>query len=120
MISVLHIGLPLQPPWLTPEEGEQIAARLAAIRLQMEQAGYQYAVLHASPDGGLAEFRRYLRTQRVDAVLIGGGVAGDPKLAEFKQQIVDATCDEAPHARVLDFDHSLEVPVLVGRAFGIL
>jgi hypothetical protein len=120
MISVLHIGLPLVLPWLTPEDGEKIAARLAGIRQKMEAAGDRYAVLHASPDGGLIEFRERLRTERIDAVIIGGGVAGDPKLASFKQQIKDAARDEAPEGKVLEFDHAVEVPVLVGRAFGIL
>ena len=120
MISVLHIGLPLAPPWLTVEEGEKIALRLPGIRQRMEAAGYRYSILHASPDGGLSEFRERLRTEPIDAVLIGGGVAADPKLAAFKQQIIDAVQDEAPEAKVLEFDHALEVPVLVGKAFGLL
>ncbi len=86
----------------------------------MNEAGYHYEVLHASPAGGLNEFRARLRAERIDAVLIGGGVANDPKLAAFKQQIVVATREEAPEAKVLEFDHALEVPVLVGRAFGML
>ena len=120
MISVLHIGLPLAPPWLTQEDGEKIAARLAGIRQQMQMAGFRYEVLHASPDTGLTEFRERLRAERVDCVLIGGGVAGDPKLGCFKQQIVHAARDVAPQAKVLEFDHALEVPVLVRRAFGML
>jgi hypothetical protein len=120
MISVLHIGLPLEPPWLTGEESIKIAARLADIRQKMEAAGYQYEVLHASPDEGLNRFRERLRAARVDAVLVGGGVVGDPKLAVFRQQIVDAAREEAPAAKLLEFDHTVEVPVLVGRAFGLL
>jgi DNA-binding LacI/PurR family transcriptional regulator len=120
MVSVLHIGLPLAPPWLTHEDGEKVAARLAGIRQQMEAAGFRYQVLHASPDTGLAEFRERLRSERVDAILIGGGVAADPKLASFKQEIVGAAREVAPQAKVLEFDHALEVPVLVGRAFGML
>jgi hypothetical protein len=120
MVSVLHIGLPLTPPWLTQEDGEKIAVRLTGIRQQMEAAGFRYNVLHASPDTGLSEFRERLQAERVDAVLIGGGVAGDPKLAFFKQQIIDAARDEAPQTKVLEFDHTLEVPALVGRAFGML
>ncbi len=120
MISVLHVGLPLLPPWLTAEEGKKIATRLANIRQNMKAAGYRYDVMHASPDGGLTEFRERLRTERIDAIVIGGGVVGDPKLAEFKQQIIDVAREEAPVAKVLEFDHALEVPVLVGRAFGML
>lgn len=119
MISVLHVGLPLEPPWLTAAEGGEIAARLAGIRQRMEAAGYRYVVGHASPDEGLANFRERLRAEPWDAVLIGGGVAGDPKLATFKQQIIDAVREEAPAAKVLEFDHAVDVQVLVGRAFGI-
>ncbi len=120
MISVLHIGLPLVPPWLTAEDSKKIAARLADIRQKMEAAGYRYDILHASPDGGLTEFRDRLRTERIDAVLIGGGVVGDPKLAAFKQQIIDAAREEAPMAKVQELDHTLEVPLQLGRAFGLL
>jgi len=118
MISVLHIGLPLELPWLTAAECEEIAARLAGIRQRMEAAGYRYVVGHASPNEGLAKFREQLRTEPWDAVLIGGGVAGDPKLAGFKQQIIDAVRDEAPQAKVLEFDHAVDVQVLVARACG--
>jgi DNA-binding LacI/PurR family transcriptional regulator len=118
MISILHIGLPLRPPWLTEDESKKISARLAGIRQKMIESGYRYQVLHASPDGGLTEFRERLRAERVDAVLIGGGVAEDPRLAEFKQRIVQAVREGAPKAKVLDFDHAIEVPVLVARAFG--
>jgi hypothetical protein len=117
MISVLHIGLPLLPPWLTEEEATTISVRLGDIRQKMKAAGYHYQVLHASPPGGLNGFRERLGAERIDAVLIGGGVAGDPKLAAFKQQIIDATQEEAPDAKVLEYDHALEVPSLVGRAF---
>jgi len=117
MISVLHIGLPLAAPWLTVEEGSKIAARLADIRQKMEAAGYHYDVLHASPECGLTEFRERLRTEKVDVVLMGGGVAGDPKFAEFKQQIINAVREESPKVKILEFDHAVEVPTLVGRAF---
>lgn len=119
MISILHVGLPLETPWLTAEECENVSARLIAIRQSMEAAGYQYEVVHASPVDGLSDFRERLRTNSWDGVLIGGGVAGDPKLATFKQEIVNAIRDEAPNAKILEFDHALTVPVLVGRAFGI-
>ncbi|MGC9225644.1 MAG: hypothetical protein ACP5E2_17200, partial [Terracidiphilus sp.] len=90
MASVLHIGLPLSPPWLTADEGDKIAARLVGIRKRMEAAGYRYVVMHASPNGGLEEFRGWLRTEPCDVVLIGGGVSANPKLTMFKQQIVNA------------------------------
>ncbi len=120
MASVLHIGLPLAPPWLTADEGEEIAARVTGIRQRMEAAGYRYVVMHASPDGGLEGFRGWLRTEPCDVVLIGGGVSADPELKGFKQQIIDAVREEAPEAKVLEFDHAVDVQVLVGRALGIL
>jgi hypothetical protein len=116
MASVLHIGLPLAPPWLTPDEGVEIAARLIGIRQRMEAAGYLYTVMHASPLEGLEGFRSRLRKEPLDAVVIGGGVVGNPKLSTFKQQIIDAVGEEAPHAKVLEFDHSVDIEILVGRA----
>jgi hypothetical protein len=116
MASILHIGLPLAPPWLTPDEGAEIAARLISIRERMEAAGYRYTVMHASPLEGLEGFRSLLRKETSDAVVIGGGVAGNPKLSTFKQHILDAVTEEAPHAKVLEFDHSIDIEILVGRA----
>ena len=40
-------------------------------------------------------------------------MAADTKLGSFKQQTSDAARGEAPEAKVLDFDHTLEVPVLM-------
>jgi molybdopterin biosynthesis enzyme len=117
MISVVHIGLPLVPPWVPIGECEKIASRLIGIRQRMEAAGYRYEVMHASPESGLAELRKRLQSDPCDAVLIGGGVAADEKLAVFKQQIIDVTRDEAPGAKVLEFDHALDVQTLLERAF---
>lgn len=116
MPSVLHIGLPLGPPWLTAEDSLQIAARLADITHRMEAAGYRYAVMHASPVTGLEQFRARLRKEPCDAVVIGGGVAGDPKLSTFKQQIIDVVTEEAPNAKLLEFNHSVDIQVLIDRA----
>jgi hypothetical protein len=116
MASVLHIGLPLRPPWLTLEEGAEIAARLLGIRQKMAGAGYRYTVMHASPLEGLQEFRSLLQKESFDAVVIGGGVVGNPKLSAFKQQILAAVAEEAPRAKVLEFDHSVDIEILVSRA----
>jgi hypothetical protein len=116
MISIVHIGLPLVPPWVPAEECEMIAARLMGIRQKMEAAGYRYEVMHASPEVGLAELRKRLQSDPCDAVLIGGGVVADEKLAVFKQQIIDVTKDEAPRTKVLEFDHAVDVQTLLERA----
>jgi hypothetical protein len=119
MISVVHIGLPLAPPWVPAEECEKIASRLIGLRQKMEGAGYRYEVMHASPEGGLAELRKRLQSEPCDAVLIGGGVVADEKLAVFKQQIIEVTRDEAPGTKVLEFDHAVDVQTLLELAFSI-
>lgn len=117
MISVVHIGLPLVSPWVPAGECDRIASRLLGIRHRMEAAGYRYEVIHASPESGLAELRKRLQCDPCDAVLIGGGVAADDKFADFKQQIIDVTTDEAPGTKVLEFDHAVDVQTLLERAF---
>jgi len=117
MISVVHIGLPLIPPWVPAEECDKIASRLTDIRQRMEAAGYRYEVMHASPETGLAELRNRLQRGPCDAVLIGGGVAADENLAAFRQQIIDVTRDEAPGTKVLEFDHTVDVQTLLEQAF---
>ncbi len=116
MISVVHIGLPLTPPWVPAGECEKIASRLIGIQQRMEAAGYQYEVMHASPEGGLAELRKRLQSNPCDVVLIGGGVAADEKLAFFKQQITDIARDAAPETKVLEFNHAVDVQTLLERA----
>ena len=116
MFSVVHIGLPLAPPWVPVEECEKIASRLIGIRQRMEAMGYRYEVMHASPEGGLAELRKRLQSGPCDVLLIGGGVVANEKLAFFKQQIIDVTRDEVPGTKVLEFDHAVDIRTLLERA----
>jgi hypothetical protein len=83
----------------------------------MEALGYRYQVMHVSPESGLAELRMRLKSDPCNAVLIGGGVAANEKFALFKQQIIDVTRAEAPTAKVLEFDHAVDVQTLLERAF---
>lgn len=117
MISIVHIGLPLSPRWVPAQECEKIATRLSAIRQRMQAAGYRYEIMHATPASGLAELRQRLQTAPCDAVLVGGGVASDKKHAAFKQQIIEVTRHEAPQAKLLEYDHVIDVQTLVERAF---
>lgn len=116
--SIVHIGLPLDHPSIPPEERRRVAARLRALHARMTRAGYAYEILHAAPETGLDEFTRRLRTGPCDGVLIGGGVAGDPAMAGFLAQIVDATRQAAPAAKVMVYDHAVDVQATVDRALG--
>ena len=84
----------------------------------MTSAGYQYEIVHASPETGLDAFRHLLRTQSCDGVLIGGGVAGDPDLSYFMERIIDATHEVAPKAKIMFYNHSVDVQTIVERWFG--
>jgi len=48
--------------------------------------------------------------------LFFGGVAADEKFADFKQQIIAATSDQAPQTKVMEFDHAVDVQTLLERA----
>ena len=69
----------------------------------MTRAGYEYQIIHASPETGLNAFKHQLRTEPCDGVLIGGGVAGDPAMTYFMEQIIDATHEVSPFKRRLCF-----------------
>ncbi len=71
-VSIFHIGLPLDHPSIPVEERAKIAKRLSDLRERMTGAGYQYEIIHASPETGLDGFRHQLTTQPCDGVLIGG------------------------------------------------
>jgi len=115
-VSIFHIGLPLDQ--IPVEERPKIAKRLSELQERMTGAGYKYEIIHASPETGLDGFKHLLRTQNCDGVLIGGGVAGDPALSYFMEQIIDAAHEVAPKAKIMFYNHSVDVRVIVERWFG--
>jgi len=116
-ISIVHVGLPLDHLLIPVEERPKIATRLADLEQRMRAAGYGYEVVYASPELGLAGFMDRLRRGACDGVLIGGGVASDPGLSYFMEQIIDATHQVAPHAKVMFYNHSVPVEQTVARWF---
>jgi hypothetical protein len=117
-VSILHIGLPLDHPSIPGEERPKIAKRLGDLQERMTRAGYNYEIIHASPETGLNAFKHRLRMQPCDGVLIGGGVVGDPAMSHFMEQIIDVTHDLAPKAKIMFHNHSVDVRVIVERWFG--
>lgn len=117
-VSIFHIGLPLDHPSIPAEERPKIAKRLSDLQERMTRAGYKYEIIHASPATGLDGFRYQLRTQPPDGVLIGGGVAGDPAMSYFMEQIIDAAHEVAPEAKIMFYNHSVDVRVIVDRWLG--
>jgi len=114
-VSIFHIGLPLES--IPPEERPKIRKRLSDLQALMTGAGYKYEIIHASPETGLESFKHQLRTQPCDGVLIGGGVVGDPAMTYFMEQIIDATHEVVPNAKIMFFDHSVDVRAIVERWF---
>jgi hypothetical protein len=117
-VSIFHIGLPLDHPLIPVAERPKIAKRLSDLQQEMTGAGYRYEIIHASPDTGLDGFKHRLRTEPCDGVLIGGAVAGDPAMSYFMEQIIDATHEAAPQAKIMFYNHSVEVRTIVERCFG--
>ncbi len=117
-VSIFHIGLPLDHPLIPVEERPKIAKRLSDLRERMTLAGYKYEIVQASPEAGLDGFKHQLRTDRCDGVLIGGGVAGNPALSYFMEQIIDATHELVPKAKIMFYNHSDDVRTIVERWFG--
>jgi hypothetical protein len=117
-VSIFHIGLPLDHPSIPAEDRPQLTRRLSDLKEMMRGAGYNYEIIHYSPEDGLEGFRRQLRTQPCDGVLIGGGVVGNPALSYFLEQIIDAAHEEAPKAKIMFFNHADGVRTVVERWFG--
>jgi hypothetical protein len=116
-LSIFHIGLPLDHPSIPSEDRPDLTKRLSRLRELMTAAGYNYEILHASPDTGLESFKHKLRTQPCDGVLIGGGVLGNPELTYFMEQIINATHELVPTAKIMFFNHSVDIRTTVGRWF---
>jgi hypothetical protein len=117
-VHILHIGLPLDHLSIPEEERPKIAKRLSDLRDRMTSAGYRYEITHAAPETGLEGFKHQLSTEACDGVLIGGGVAGDPAMSYFMEQIIDAAHEVAPGAKIMFYNHSLDVRTIVERWFG--
>ncbi len=114
-LSIFHIGLHLDHASIPVEERPKIAKRLSDLQERMRRAGYRYEIVYASPESGLESFRHQLRTEPCDGVLIGGGVASNPAMTYFMEQIVNTTHEAAPQAKIMFFDHSTDVLVTVER-----
>jgi hypothetical protein len=114
-VSIFHLGLPLDHPSIPVEERPKLTKRLSDLQETMRGAGYGYKIIHASPDHSLDDFKHQLRTQPCDGVLIGGGVVGNPGMKHFLEQIVDATREIAPNAKIMFHSHAEEVRAMVER-----
>jgi len=116
-ISILHVGLPLDHPAIPVEERAKIRKRLDDLTERMRAAGYEYEVVSIHPDGGIEGLKKLLRARGCDGVLIGGGVVGDPAMSYFMEQIVNATHEVAPRAKIMFYSHSSDVRETVERWF---
>jgi hypothetical protein len=116
-VSIFHIGLPLDHPSIPVEDRPKITKRLSHLEELMSGAGYKYEIIHASPDTGLEGFKHQLRTQPCDGVLIGGGVVSNSAMSYFLEQIIDAAHEVAPDAKIMFFNHSVDVRTTVERWF---
>ena len=117
-VSIFHIGLSLDHPLIPVEERPKINRRLRDLRERMTRAGYQYEIIQATPETGLDGFKHKLKTQPCDGVLIGGGVAGNEAMSYFMEQIIDVTHEVVPKAKIMFYNHSVDVREIVERWFG--
>ncbi len=117
-VSIFHIGLSLDHPSIPVEERPKIEKRLRDLQERMTRAGYKYEIIQASPKTGLDGFKHQLETQPGDGVLIGGGVVGNEAMSYFMEQIIDATHEVVPKAKIMFYNHSVDVSAIVERWFG--
>ena len=117
-VSIVHIGLTLDHPLIPVEERPRIEERLRALKERMTGAGYRYEIIQASPETGLGVFQDQLEMQPCDGVLIGGGLAGNEAMSYFMEQIIDVTHQVAPNAKIMFYNHSVDVTAVIERWFG--
>ena len=117
-VSIFHIGLSLDHPLIPVEERPKIKKRLRDLQERMTRAGYKYEIIQATPETGLDDFKHQLETQPCDGVLIGGGVVGNEAMSYFMEQIIDATHEVLPKAKIMFYNHSVDVRAIVERWFG--
>ena len=118
-VSIFHIGLSLDHPLIPVGERPKIKRRLHDLQERMTRAGYKYEIIQATPETGLDGFKQQLKTQPCDGVLIGGGIAGNEAMSYFMEQIIDATHKLVPNAKIMFYNHSVDVRAIVERWFGL-
>jgi len=118
-IHIIHIGFPLDHPEIPIDERPKIAKRLADLVDEMHGLGYGYEIQHACPETGLEAFKDRLKSASCHGVLIGGGVAGNPAMSYFMEQIIDTAHTHAPQAKILFYNHIDHPSVIVGRWFPV-
>jgi hypothetical protein len=116
-ISIFHIGLPLDHPSIPESEAPKVAKRLGELQEQMRGAGYRYEFIYCSPESGLQDLKDQLRSQPCDGALVGGGIVGNPAMGSFLEEIVEAVGEVVPTAKVMLFDHSVDVRDMVEKCF---
>ncbi len=116
-VHIIHIGFPLDHPVIPVEDRPMLVKRLSDLQERMRSLGYAYEICHASPETGLDAFAQRLRSQPCHGVLIGGGVAGNPAMSYFMEQIIDLTHRLAPQAKIMFYNHIDDPSVIVGRWF---
>ncbi|MFC5862646.1 hypothetical protein ACFPT7_10125 [Acidicapsa dinghuensis] len=116
-IHIVHIGFPLDHPIIPVDDRSIIAKRLSDLQQRMRDLGYSYEIHHASPETGLDAFAHRLRSRPCHGVLIGGGVAGNPAMSYFMEQIIDVAHSLAPQAKIMFYNHIDDPGVIVGRWF---
>ena len=99
------------------EERTKIEERLRDLKARMTCAGYRYDIIQASPETGLDGLKRQLEAQPCDGVLIGGGVAGNESMSFFMEQIIEVAHELAPKAKIMFYNHSVDVRAIVERWF---
>ena len=117
-VSIFHIGLSLDHPLIPVEERPKIKIKLRDLQERMTRAGYRYEIIQATPETGLDAFKHKLKTQPCDGVLIGGGVVGNEEMSYFMEQIIDATHELAPKAKIMFYSHSVDVRATIERWCG--
>ena len=117
-VSIFHIGLSLDHPLIPVEDRPKIKRRLRELQERMTRAGYKYEIIQVTPETGLDGLKLKLKTQPCDGVLIGGGIAGNEAMSYFMEQIIDATHEVAPRAKIMFYNHSLDVRAIVERWCG--
>ena len=99
-LSFIVIGVP-------PHHSSVPKEKQAEVERELHDADEEYAACnadvqkyHTTPEQ-LQETAEYLRSHRLDGVVIGMGVRGNPELTHWFEQLIGAVRQHAPHARLM-------------------
>ncbi len=98
---IIQVGLPHDYHTFSPETQQTVKEALFLSTTSMIAAGYDFHTFKVTPEEGVEDYIAYLRSNQVDGVIIGAGIRLLKEMTVLLEDLVNATKDTAPTAKIM-------------------